>query len=268
MIAVNPYQQMFNKSEVRKSFEIASEHYNCFTALQRTIGDKLLEQYLPNKRKEKAIDVGAGTGYLTKKITELGLVEDIFALDISQGMLRQTRQNMRAIHPAGLICADAESLSFESDSVDAVYSNLAFQWCSNLQQVFIESSRVLKRGGLFVFSTFGEKTLFELKDSWRMADEGVHVNSFVGVKEIEQNLKAVGFKNVTVYSENIEMFYDSPKQLMLGLKGMGAHNMNKNRKRSLTGARAFKEMLATYEIMRTKKGIPATFEAVYCYAKN
>ena len=55
---------------------------------------------------------------------------------------------------------------------------------------------------------------------------------------------------------------------MLDLKGMGAHNINSDRQHGLTGVGAYKEMIGSYEKLRTKEGIPATFEAIYAYANK
>ena len=96
----------------------------------------------------------------------------------------------------------------------------------------------------------------------------MHVNSFVDISLIEQYLQAAGFVDVSVISEDIVMYYESPKQLMLDLKGMGAQNINQGRNQGLMGVKAFKSMIKTYESLRADKGIPATFQAIYCYAKK
>jgi malonyl-CoA O-methyltransferase len=213
-----------------------------------------------------ALDIGVGTGYLSKVIAQQDYIDALYALDISSGMLRQADSNMREVKPIELICADAEHLPVADSMLGAVYSNLAYQWCAQLQQAFNESYRVLKPKGKFVFSTFGPATLNELKESWGRADDSVHVNSFVSVEDIRAKLQIAGFQNVSVQSEDIVMYYETPRELMLDLKGMGAHNMNPGRKQGLTGVKAFKSMLHAYEKKRTSKGVPATFQAVYAYA--
>ena len=262
-------QEIFDKSLVEKSFALASSSYNQFTALQRTIGDQLLKQQGElSQINMKAVDIGAGTGYLTKKIIGLASVDEVYALDIATAMLQQTKTNVQALKPLELIAADAENLPLDAESVGAVYSNVAYQWCSQLEQAFAESRRVLQKNGCFALSTFGERTLMELKNAWTAADDAVHVNSFLDVETIRQYLINVGFIDVSVQSEDIVMYYDSPKQLMLDLKGMGAHNMNAGRNHGLTGISGYKRMLAAYENLRTEQGIPATFQAVYAYARK
>jgi len=258
---------VFNKQAVQQSFDIAADSYNQFTSLQRTIGDRLFCE-IEKKVLGSVIDIGSGTGYLTKKLSALSAVDDLYALDMAAGMLQQTKANVSGAQLNGLICADAESLPLANGSVNAVCSNLAYQWCSNLQYAISEVYRTLQSQGYFAFSTFGPQTLQELKKAWGQVDDAVHVNAFEPVDKIQQYLKNAGFENISVTSENIEMYYDSPKQLMLDLKGMGAHNVNKGRRKGLTGIQAFKSMLSAYERLRVAEGVPATYEAVYVYAQK
>lgn len=261
--------QAFSKEMVRQSFDDASQGYNQFTSLQRLIGDRLLEQCgARTETFKRVLDIGSGTGYLTKKLSELDTVEDLYALDIAAGMLKQTKRHLADYQIKGLICADAEKLPVTDKMMTTICSNVAFQWCDDLAKVFSQAHRVLKTGGSFVFSTFGPSTLHELKASWQTVDKAVHVNSFTNESVIKESLRVAGFKNISIVSEDIVKYYDSPKQLMLDLKGMGAHNINRGRRLGLTGVKRFKSMLLEYEALRTQQGIPATFEAVYVYAEK
>ncbi|ORU93507.1 MAG: malonyl-[acyl-carrier protein] O-methyltransferase BioC [Cycloclasticus sp. symbiont of Bathymodiolus heckerae] len=260
-------QAVFDKQVVQQSFDLASDRYNQFTSLQRTIGDRLLER-IDVCSQGNVLDIGSGTGYLTKKLTELNHADDVYALDISTGMLQQTKLNTRQSSLNGFICADAENLPLAKESIRAVYSNLAYQWCSNLGKAIGDVHDILQTDGVFAFSTFGPKTLQELKSVWATVDGAVHVNYFEDMSDIQGYLERSGFKQITVRSEDIVVHYDTPKQLMLGLKGMGAHNINQGRNKGLTGVGAFKAMLKKYEGLRVESGIPATYEAVYVYAKK
>jgi malonyl-CoA O-methyltransferase len=257
-----------DKALIKRSFEKAACHYNQFTSLQRTIGDRLMKNHVSQSGKEtNVLDIGAGTGYLTGKILRAMPSVNVVALDLSIGMLQQTRINLNH-ERLGFVTADADKLSVRSASMDKVFSNLAFQWCSNLPMTFSASYAALKPKGQFVFATFGPNTLRELKKSWLSADTLTHVNNFVDHKTVESNLKTSGFVDVIVKIEKIVLYYQSPKQLMLDLKGMGAHNINSGRQHGLTGVDAYKKMIAAYEKLRTKEGVPATFEAIYAYANK
>lgn len=258
-----------DKALVQQSFDLASTSYHQFTSLQRMIGDRLIEQQKERTAEPLTVlDVGSGTGYLTRKLSQMKGVERLYALDISTAMLNQTELNTKGLNVTGRICADAEQLPLQSESVGAIYSNLAYQWCSELQQAFKETNRVLQQHGVLAFSTFGEKTLFELKNAWRTIDQAVHVNTFIDQQTIERYVEKAGFNEIVVHSEDIVVHYQTPMQLMLELKGMGAHNINPGRNTGLTGVRSFKRMMQAYESKRTEKGIPATFQAVYGYAKK
>lgn len=257
----------FNKGAVQQSFDGASTHYDQFTSMQRLMGNRLMA-FQSEEPLGDVLDVGSGTGYLTRKLRQLSRVESLYALDIAMGMLKQTRQQMASKQLNGAVCADAECLAIKSNCLNVVYSNVAYQWCSNLPLAFKEVHRVLKQDGRFVFSTFGPRTLHELKAAWAVADNAVHVNEFVDIELIRHALLTAGFSNVRVSSEDVVIDYVSPKELMLGLKGMGAHNMNQGRKQGLTGVTVYKAMLNAYENLRTKQGVPATFQAIYVEAQR
>jgi malonyl-CoA O-methyltransferase len=84
--------------------------------------------------------------------------------------------------------ADANHLPLSNNCVDIIISNLMMQWCGNLNQLFSECHRVLKNDGLILFSTFGPDTLKELKKSWAVVDNQTHVNSFIDMHDIGDQL--------------------------------------------------------------------------------
>jgi SAM-dependent methyltransferase len=61
----------------------------------------------------------------------------------------------------GVLCQDLENLSFDSNHFDAVLTEDVFEHVKDLRQGFSEVHRVLKRGGLHIFTIpffFAEKT--------------------------------------------------------------------------------------------------------------
>jgi len=262
-----PTNRSFDKRDISRSFSGASTSYDDFASLQRTIGEKLMAQtILSNHPFGTILDAGSGTGFLTSKLRETYTDNNIIALDIADAMLIKAKQNQ--ISDVDFVCADAEKLPLANESIASIFSNLAFQWSTNLPAVFSESYRVMKTGGVLVFSSFGPTTLCELNDAWSSADGSVHVNSFTSAEKITAYLGAAGFIDSHVHYQTITFHYPSAIELMRDLKGMGAHNINSQRKKGLTGKDAFKRMLEKYEQYRVEEGLPATFQAVYGFARK
>jgi len=63
------------------------------------------------------------------------------------------------------ICANADCVPLASDSVDCVFSNLMLNWQPAPHRVFPEIARVLREGGLLLFSSLGPDTLRELREA-------------------------------------------------------------------------------------------------------
>ena len=114
----------------------------------------------------------------------------------------------------GCLCADLEQLPLADDSVDLIYSNAAIQWSNDLDHTFEEFLRVLKPGGLLMFTTFGPDTLKELKASWQKIDDTVHVNPFVDMHDIGDEMLKSGFVDPVIEAEVITVTYDHVDRLM------------------------------------------------------
>ncbi|PCI21502.1 MAG: malonyl-[acyl-carrier protein] O-methyltransferase BioC [Piscirickettsiaceae bacterium] len=257
-----------DKQLVRRSFEQAAGHYNQFTSLQRDIGNRLMANYIGAELVvDNMVDIGCGTGYLTNKLIQAYPSSNLYAVDISFAMLQQTKQQVATSQYLNLGCADADKLPFAASSMDVVCSNLAFQWCSNLEKTFAQAAAILKENGQFIFATFGPQTLKELKYAWGFADNSVHINQFSSVEEISAALSVSGFANISIYTEDLVLSYKTPHALMRDLKGMGAHNINTSRNRGLTGVKSFQRMINAYQSLLENDCLPATFQAVYVKAQ-
>ena len=111
-----------------------------------------------------------------------------------------------------LVCADIEHLPITENSMDIVWSNLALQWCNDLDQSFTEISRVLKPNSLFIFSTFGPDTLKELRAA---SNNGkTHVSRFIDMHDIGDALTRNGFSAPVLDVERYTLTYDDVKSVM------------------------------------------------------
>ena len=247
-----------NKTKIRQSFSAASTTYDSVAALQRSVGYALLDAVDGNIT-GTLLDIGCGTGFLTAELLRFN-PQQLIALDIALPMLQATRDRQRCTKRAILLCADAEFLPLRDGSVNHVFSNLALQWCSNLEAVFTDIKRLLKPEGSVIFSTFAPQTLQELKAAWASVDDYAHVNDFYNATQLKQFLQKAGFVNIDIICTLYTPEYESVLELMQELKHIGAHNVREKRNKHCTSKTAMRRMINAYEIHRVNGKIPASFE--------
>lgn len=270
-----------NRQHIRQHFSHAAPSYDDAAILQKTVAERVDERLeLTTLNPLVVVDVGAGTGLLTQKVIQRYPQAQHIAIDLSEGMLAQARQRLKAPKfkwlpqhlwskdAAQLINADAYALPLADQSVDLLVSNLMLQWCDDLDRVFIEFRRVMRPQGLLMFTTFGPDTLKELKQAWAEADpQGQHVNQFVDMHDIGDALIRNGFGQPVMDVEHFTLTYDKPIGVLKDLKAIGATNSSLNRDQGLMGKGKFQRMLEAYESLRQNdQKIPATYEVVHGHA--
>ena len=109
-----------------------------------------------------ALEIGAGTGYFTLNLAQLGMIERATATDISPGMLATLRGSAAAlgVEVETVVC-EAERLPFEDESFDLVFGHAVLHHIPDLDRAFSEFRRVLRPGGAISFcgepSRYGDR---------------------------------------------------------------------------------------------------------------
>lgn len=256
-----------DKQTLRRSFERAAEDYDAAAVLQREIGRRMFERLdLMRIAPACILDVGAGTGTASAALAKRYRGARVIALDIAHAMLRQARRRIPWFSRMRCVCGDMERLPVADRSVDMIFSNLALQWSNDPEVVFAEFRRVLKPGGMLLFSTFGPDTLKELRASWSRADGHTHVSAFIDMHDLGDALVRARLADPVMDMERITMTYPDVFGLMRDLKCIGAHNATAGRPRGLTGKRRLQAMVDAYESFRRDGVLPATYEIVYGHA--
>lgn len=256
-----------DKLQMRRAFESAAETYDAAAQLQYEIGDRLIERMdFIRLQPRRILDLGAGTGHFSAALLQRYRRADVIALDIAYGMLAQAHRRGSWRRRPACVCADGERLPFADDSFDFIFSNLMLQWCADLAAAFGELRRVLRPGGLLMFTTFGPDTLHELRASWEAVDGYTHVNRFIDLHDIGDSLVHTRWAEPVMDSERITVTYRALERLMADLKQIGAHNVTQGRARGLTGRRRWQAFAAAYERFRRDGVLPASYEVVYGHA--
>lgn len=173
---------------------------------------QLLKQLKPIIKNKMTLDIGCGDGTFTNELFKLGA--KIQGVDISEKLIEYAKQHYKKIN---FNVVNASKLNFNNRSFDIVVSNLMIHYFKELKPLFNEISRVLKPGGIFLFSfhhpfnevlelhTNGKKTkvfimpyFHEDEYFWEM--EGMKMKSYHHTfTEVSKKLKESSF-----YIEEIE----------------------------------------------------------------
>ena len=268
-----------DKARARTSFGRAANTYDAAAILQKQVREEMLNRLdLVKLTPHTILDAGCGTGAASHALQKRFVKSQVISLDFALPMLQKTRvgsDNTGLMHQIkrmlsgvkhNLVCADIESLPLASKSVDLVWSNLAIQWCNDLDAALLEFYRVLQPEGLLMFSTFGPDTLKELRVATGRQDGMTSVSRFIDMHDIGDALVRAGFSAPVLDVERFTLTYDDVKSVMRDLKSIGAHNATDGRARGLLGRGFLQKLESNYEQYRTDGKLPATFEVVYGHA--
>ena len=111
-----------------------------------------ITEYVAMGRYETLVDIGTGTGFTAFALAPYS--RHVLATDIAPGMLAQARRLSaeRGLDNVGLMMAEAESLPFAPDFLDAVSSRQAAHHFHDLPKAVGKVWRVLKPGAPFILS--------------------------------------------------------------------------------------------------------------------
>ncbi|PSW07233.1 malonyl-ACP O-methyltransferase BioC [Photobacterium lipolyticum] len=250
-----------DKRAVAEAFGRAAKHYDNAAAFQREVGHRLLDRLSAGSHAgSKALDLGCGTGYFSQHLSQRGY--QVCAADLSLQMLDQAR--LRCGDEVTYLEADAECLPVSDNQFDTAFSSLALQWCDDLSVPLKELKRVVKPGGLILFTTLVEGSLYELVQAWKQVDQYQHVNQFLSQNAIKLALAQAGCVIDTLEFTPIRVNYPAAVGLMKDLKGIGATHLQQGRKAGLAGRKTIKALESAYDEFRDEKGqLPATYQVCF-----
>lgn len=149
---------------------------------------------LAPQRGERILDLGCGSGQLTRAIAESGA--RVTGLDNSASMINTARGEYPDV---SFVLADAKDFSFE-EPFDAVFSNAALHWVKPPEKVIECVAQCLRPGGRFVAELGGKGNVRRIFDAAEAAGRELagrdvrNVNHFPSVSEYSTILESRGLE--------------------------------------------------------------------------
>ena len=271
-----------DRAALRRNFNRAAASFSQGDALHREVAARMLERLGYIKLAVRAaLDLGCATGSalpgLRERYPRAAFTGVDFAFEMARraaprpSLLGRLRARLQG-GGAAAVCADLAALPFAPHRMDLAWSNLALHWLDDPAPAVREAHRVLRSGGLFMFSTLGPDTLKELRAAWDESDSASpraapwRVKRFIDLHDIGDLLVQAGFAAPVMDMETITLTYDSLDKLCADLAATGSVNAMTGRARGLTGKAAWSRLHAACESWRQDGRLPATFEVVYGHA--
>lgn len=243
------------------------------------IAQRMLQRLSYIKIQPKAVvDAGCGSGHALEPLRARYANIDYTGVDSCPPLI-QTAVKRHAMQPslwqrlrnkpttaANFVVADMASTKLAPESQDLVWSNMALHWHHRPHDVLAEWRRILRTGGLVMFSCLGPGSLQVLRRSLADADIHTAVPQFVDMHDFGDLLIEQGFADPVMDQETITLTYRSSQKLLDDLKILGG-NPSVHRRAGLTGRQWRDRLLAALERQRHMDGtIHLELEVAYGHA--
>lgn len=164
------------------------------------------------------------------------------------------------------INADLAATGLAPESQELVWSNLALHWHREPHAVLAEWRRILKVGGLAMFSCLGPATLRELRQALDDAGLRTATPAFVDMHDFGDLLVENGFADPVMDQEILTLTYRTPEKLLQDVRALGG-NPAAGRRGGLVGRDWRARLCDALEAQRRPDGVIAlSIEVAYGHA--
>lgn len=249
-------------ARVAQRFGAAAEHYDEQALAQRQSAECLIDGLSTEGR---FLDIGCGTGWLTRQLVECNPQAQAIALDIAAPMLAAPALQ----HPRiACVQANAARLPVSSASMNLVISNFALQWLESPAAFSRELHRVLTADGRFVLAIPVDGTLSELNQAWHTLDQHEHINRFFSCRHWLSALAEAGLIIRTYRQQAFYQYYPSVMALLKSLKAIGANELQQARRQGLWTRGQLNQLEQAMTPFRTAEGVPLSYQVLMVWGNK
>lgn len=202
-------------SQVKKAFNKAADRYDASCELQLKTGltlIDLLKNHCTNSN--NIIDVGCGTGIITKELASAFQYKTFYAIDIADQLLAHAKEKLNKFN-IHFELADYNDMHDIGMFFDVIYANLSLHWSSNFNNTLTSMHTKLRKNGVLAFSIPLVGTFKEIKNYCA-------INTFYELALIERHILDAGFNIIHTKTQEINFEFNNVLKALRSIKSVGA----------------------------------------------
>jgi len=253
---------------VKQRFSVAAKTYDKHASPQFTLAKELIS-ILPKTNPKQILELGAGTGQLTRQLLSYFPECVIDVIDLSEEMVKQGRSLFIDFPQIQWNVADAET--FQSlKKYPLIISSSALHWVNNLEKTFKTTYNNLTKDGIFAFGLMLKNTLKELQEIRKqVAPTKAQTHFLPTKKEVITALKNANFSiENTQYNIN-KVIYPSATNFLKAIHEQGVTGGKISKNRPLLTRFELEQLTQEYQkqYKSSKGGVFCSYETLIVIAK-
>lgn len=201
------------KELVKQQFSKNLTNYEENAVVQMIMAEKLVN-LLPKKEYKNILEIGCGTGFLTKLLNKNIKFDSYTTVDI----VGECKDYVYSINPdIKFIKGDIEKTKL-FEKYDLIISNAVFQWISDFEEFIQSLHKNLDTNGILAFATFGKENFIEIR---KVGKVSLDYFSKVEIKELLSNYSIEHIEEETIIKN-----FENIKNMLMHMKKTGVNSLS------------------------------------------
>lgn len=254
------------KGDIKNNFSEAVQYYNEHAELQKNIAERLAKSLNPWRYsipEGPIMEIGAGTGFLSKHLSEMFKDRELIISDLSDEMVQFCRNNFSDTGSVKCRTLDAENEVWPDSTYSLITGNYVAQWFKHPAQTLSKIATSLKPGGLLLVSFPASESF----SNWRQycVDLGLPFtgNELPDLERVVIDL-SMGPLQVDYYEDDMVDMFDDIFNFFSHLKKTGTSTNLRNKKLSVKQLK----MLNDYWLEKENGKIKVQYHTAFIAAKR
>lgn len=210
-----------------KRFSNAAKTYDLHAAPQKELA-KSITDLLPSLVDPHILEIGSGTGVLTRMLIEKYPSSKIHAIDIADDMVRLCKREFSSFNNVSWEVADGETYQ-DNCTYDLISSSASLHWTMNIFDTLSNIYNYLKPGGYFILGMMLKGTLSELRSLRKnIAPNKGNGPILPSKKEMDSYIHAIGFDIIKNNHSFKKIEYKNTQTFFSSIHEQGVTPLQKN----------------------------------------